>query len=79
MQILKLSKDSWFAQHRGTKTTVLEMFGGSPKATIDYVQGTSERFKCRLYCEAKTIEDVRGILSSFEENTYITTKPSKSL
>ena len=61
------------------KTTVLEMFGGSSKMTVDYVQGTSERFKCRLFCGAGTIEGVRDILNSFEENTYIKIKPSKSL
>ena len=60
------------------KDTVMEMFNGiESKIKITHVQGTTEIFKCNLQSNAKEDQPIANIISTFESNTFVTTKISK--
>ena len=62
------------------RETVIEMFHGARSMIeIMHVQGTTKRFKCTLRSNAATEDEVADIISTFEKNSYITTRNSKRL
>lgn len=57
-------------------STVEEMFDGA-NISVTSVQGDNDKFKCSVWTNAKTDEEIKGLVSIFERNTQITTKVSK--
>ena len=58
--------------------TVMEMFNGiASKIKVTHVQGTTESFKCNFQSNAKEDQSIANIISTFESNTFVTTKISK--
>ena len=52
------------------------MFDGA-NISVTSVQGDNDKFKCSVWTNAKTDEEIKGLVSIFEKNTQITTKVSK--
>ena len=60
------------------KDTVSEMFNGvTSTIEIENVQGSTDKFHCTLTSNAKEDDEIANIISTFERNTFITTKISK--
>ena len=57
-------------------STVEEMFDGA-NIRVTSVQGEVDKFKCSVSTNAKTEEEIKDLVSTFERNTNITTKVSK--
>ena len=58
-------------------STAEEMFDGATNISVTNVQGQIDKFKCSVWSNAKSDEEIENLISSFEKNTYITTKVSK--
>ena len=59
--------------------TINEMFSGtSTTIKVDFVQGRPEEFKGKFMADIRSEDDVDKLLNTFERNTYIVTKKSKS-
>ena len=55
------------------KDTITGMFDGV-EIQIDYIQGRSDNFEAKLFCDVKTEEEIKQLLHKFEANTKVTVK-----
>ena len=58
------------------KDTVCEMLNGA-SISVTHVQGQIEKFKCSMTSSVKTDVEIAHLISTFEKNTYVTTKRDK--